>query len=131
MVKKHWVPLLTEQAREAWDSVENYNVIRSPPLWPQFETLIEEEGEKAQSRGNRRPRKKNLDKHNCCNTCDEEHPKGKHTRSQIEKTKQIIWQAREIDSDMDMETTTCRDCRRFTRSGDHQTCGACGETRNQ
>ena len=36
MVKKHWVPLLTEQAREAWDSVENYNVIRSPTLWPQF-----------------------------------------------------------------------------------------------
>jgi hypothetical protein len=32
MVKKHWLPLLTEQARETWDSVENYNVIRSPPL---------------------------------------------------------------------------------------------------
>jgi hypothetical protein len=28
MVKKHWVPLLTEPAREAWDRVENYNVIR-------------------------------------------------------------------------------------------------------
>jgi hypothetical protein len=32
---------------------------------------------------------------------------------------------------MDMETTTCRDFRRFIMSGDHQTCGACGETRNQ
>jgi hypothetical protein len=51
MVKKHWVPLLTEQVREAWDSVENYNVIRSPPLWPQFETLLEEEGDRAQPQG--------------------------------------------------------------------------------
>ena len=49
MVKKHWVPLLTEKAKEAWDSVEDYNVIRSPPLWPQFEKLLEIEGEKAQS----------------------------------------------------------------------------------
>jgi hypothetical protein len=30
-----------------------------------------------------------------------------------------------------LETTTCRDCRRFTIIGDHQTCGACGKTRNQ
>ena len=64
MVKKHLVPLLTESAREAWDRVENYNVIRSPPLWPQFENLLEEEGEKTQSRENRRPRKKNMNKHN-------------------------------------------------------------------
>jgi hypothetical protein len=60
MVKKHW--------EEAWDSLENYNVIRSPPLWPQFETLLEEEGEKAQSREDRRPREKNIDKQNSCNT---------------------------------------------------------------
>ena len=25
MVRKHWVPLLTEKAKEAWDKVENYN----------------------------------------------------------------------------------------------------------
>jgi hypothetical protein len=90
MVKKHWVPLLTEQAREAWDSVENYKVMRLPPLWPQLETLLEEEGERAQPRGDRRPREKNMDKLNSCNTCDKEHPKGKHTRSKIEKTKRII-----------------------------------------
>jgi hypothetical protein len=55
-----------------------------------------------------------MDKLNSCNTCNEEHPKGKHTRSQIEKTKRIIWLAGEIDSDMDLETTTCRDCKTST-----------------
>jgi hypothetical protein len=47
MVKKHWVPLLTEKAKEAWDRVEDDNLIRSPPPWPQFEKLLEIEGEKA------------------------------------------------------------------------------------
>jgi hypothetical protein len=44
IVKKHWVPLLTEKAKEAWDRIEDYNIIRSPPLWPQFEKLLEIEG---------------------------------------------------------------------------------------
>ena len=70
-----------------------------------------------------------MDKLKSCNTCNEDHPKGKTTRSQIEKTKRIIWQAREINSYMDLETTTCKDCKRSTIMGDHQTCGACGQTR--
>ena len=50
MVKKHWVPLLTEKAKEAWDKVENYNVIRSPPLWPTFLELLETQGKRAKTR---------------------------------------------------------------------------------
>jgi hypothetical protein len=30
---------------------------------------------------------------------------------------------------VDLETTTCRDCKRSTIIGDHQTCGACSQTR--
>ena len=50
MVRKHWVPLLTNKAKEAWDEVEDYNIIRSPLLWPTFMELLETQGEKAKTR---------------------------------------------------------------------------------
>jgi hypothetical protein len=41
MVNKHWVPLLTERAKEDW----NNSPIREPPLWPQFEIFIEKKSQ--------------------------------------------------------------------------------------
>jgi ribosomal protein L37AE/L43A len=45
--------------------VEDYNVIRSPPIWPQFEKLLEIEGEKAQSQECNRCRSTNHESTDC------------------------------------------------------------------
>ena len=37
MVREHWIPLLTEMAREDWLKVS----VREPPLWPHFLNLFE------------------------------------------------------------------------------------------
>ena len=37
MVREHWIPLLTEMAREDWLKVP----VRDPPLWPHFEKFLE------------------------------------------------------------------------------------------
>ena len=46
MVREHWLPLLTERAKEDWLK----NPIRESPLWPKFEEFLEAQAEACRER---------------------------------------------------------------------------------
>ena len=46
MVRKHWLPLLTEMAKEAWLKTP----MRESPLWPQFEEFLETQSQASRER---------------------------------------------------------------------------------
>ena len=46
MVREHWLPLLTEMAKEDWLKTP----MREPPLWPQFEEFLETQSQACRER---------------------------------------------------------------------------------
>ena len=41
VMREHWIPLLTEMAREDWLKVPDCKGVRDPPLCPHFEKFLE------------------------------------------------------------------------------------------